>query len=55
MRVGLIGLGVMGGYRIGANLARAGKLQLVYNRTREKADRFSAEHGVEVASTVGGN
>ncbi|GGP22221.1 3-hydroxyisobutyrate dehydrogenase [Thermocladium modestius] len=52
MRVGLIGLGVMG-YRIGANLARAGKLQLVYNRTREKADRFSAEHGVEVASTVG--
>lgn len=45
MRIGLAGLGVMG-YRIGANLAKAGKLHLVYNRTVEKAERFSKEYGV---------
>jgi len=36
MRIGLAGLGIMG-YRIGANLAKAGKLDLVWNRTVGKA------------------
>ena len=46
MRIGLAGLGVMG-YRIGANLAKAGKLDLVYNRTTSKAEQFSKEYGVK--------
>jgi len=51
MRIGLIGLGVMG-YRIGANLARAGKLHAVFNRTMEKAIKFSSEYGVTVAKSI---
>ncbi|MCQ4336672.1 MAG: NAD(P)-binding domain-containing protein, partial [Sulfolobales archaeon] len=39
-RVGLAGLGVMGWW-IAANLRKAGHLVAVYNRTREKAERFS--------------
>jgi len=46
MRIGLAGLGVMG-YRIGANLAKAGKLDLVYNRTTSKAEQFSKEYNVK--------
>ena len=51
MKIGLIGLGIMG-YRIGANLAKAGKLNTVYNRTREKAEKFSKEYGVPVAFSI---
>ncbi len=39
MRVGLIGLGIMG-YRIGANLAKEGKLDVVYNRSQDKSEKF---------------
>ncbi|BAB65617.1 NAD(P)-dependent oxidoreductase [Sulfurisphaera tokodaii] len=46
MRVGLAGLGVMG-YRIGANLVKAGKLDVVYNRTVSRAEQFSKEYGVK--------
>ncbi|MEM0164295.1 MAG: NAD(P)-dependent oxidoreductase [Saccharolobus sp.] len=51
MKIGLIGLGIMG-YRIGANLAKAGKLNTVYNRTREKAEKFSKEYGVPIAFSI---
>ncbi len=50
-KVGFIGLGVMG-YRIAANLYRAGKLSIVYNRTRSKAEEFAKTYGVEVANSV---
>ncbi|BFI74979.1 NAD(P)-dependent oxidoreductase [Sulfurisphaera ohwakuensis] len=46
MRVGLAGLGVMG-YRIGANLVKSGKLDVVYNRTVSRAEQFSKEYGVK--------
>ncbi|BFH73693.1 NAD(P)-dependent oxidoreductase [Sulfurisphaera javensis] len=46
MRIGLAGLGVMG-YRIAGNLAKAGKLDIVYNRTLSKAEQFSKEYGVK--------
>ncbi|MCW3065609.1 MAG: 6-phosphogluconate dehydrogenase NAD-binding protein [Solirubrobacterales bacterium] len=49
-RVGFIGLGIMG-WRMAASLARAGFELTVYNRTREKADRWVAEHGGAVASS----
>jgi 3-hydroxyisobutyrate dehydrogenase-like beta-hydroxyacid dehydrogenase len=48
--VGFIGLGIMGS-RQAANLARAGFELTVYNRTREKADAWAAEHGGRVAAT----
>ncbi|AOL15633.1 3-hydroxyisobutyrate dehydrogenase [Sulfolobus sp. A20] len=51
MKIGLIGLGVMG-YRIGANLAKASKLDLVYNRTQQVADKFSKDYGVAKASSI---
>ena len=38
-----LGLGIMGG-PMAANLARAGFELSVWNRTREKAERFAAEH-----------
>ncbi|MCY0859467.1 MAG: NAD(P)-dependent oxidoreductase [Sulfolobaceae archaeon] len=44
-KVGLIGLGVMG-YRIGINLAKAGLLEVVYNRTIDKAKQFSNEFNI---------
>jgi 3-hydroxyisobutyrate dehydrogenase-like beta-hydroxyacid dehydrogenase len=49
-RVGFIGLGIMGA-RMAANLASAGYELTVFNRTRERADTFSAEHGATVAAT----
>jgi 3-hydroxyisobutyrate dehydrogenase len=50
MRVGFIGLGIMG-WRMAANLRRAGHELTVFNRTRAKADAFAAEHGAAVAAT----
>jgi 3-hydroxyisobutyrate dehydrogenase-like beta-hydroxyacid dehydrogenase len=55
--VGFIGLGIMGS-RQAANLARAGFELTVFNRTRETADQWAAEHGGTVAATpreVGGD
>ena len=49
-RVGFIGLGIMGS-RMAANLRRAGYELTVFNRTRERADAFAAEHGATVAGT----
>ncbi len=40
MKIGLIGLGVMG-WRIGANLTKDNKLDFVYDRTVSKAEEFS--------------
>jgi 3-hydroxyisobutyrate dehydrogenase-like beta-hydroxyacid dehydrogenase len=48
--LGFIGLGIMGS-RMAANLARAGYDVRVWNRTREKADAWAAEHGGAVADT----
>jgi len=48
--VGFIGLGIMGS-RQAANLARAGFELTVFNRTRERADEWAAEHGGTVAAT----
>jgi 3-hydroxyisobutyrate dehydrogenase-like beta-hydroxyacid dehydrogenase len=48
--VGFIGLGIMGS-RQAANLRRAGFELTVYNRTRERAEAWAAEHGGEVADT----
>jgi 3-hydroxyisobutyrate dehydrogenase-like beta-hydroxyacid dehydrogenase len=48
--VGFIGLGIMGS-RQAANLARAGFEVTVYNRTRERADAWAAEHSGHVAAT----
>ena len=45
-RVAFCGLGIMGG-PMAANLARAGFELSVYTRTREKAERFAAEHGAQ--------
>jgi 3-hydroxyisobutyrate dehydrogenase-like beta-hydroxyacid dehydrogenase len=42
--VGFIGLGIMGS-RQAANLAKAGYELTVFNRTRERADAWVAEHG----------
>jgi 3-hydroxyisobutyrate dehydrogenase len=49
-RVGFAGLGIMGG-PMAANLVRAGLEVSVYTRTREKAERFAAEHGARAAAT----
>jgi 3-hydroxyisobutyrate dehydrogenase-like beta-hydroxyacid dehydrogenase len=49
-RVGWIGLGIMGS-RQAANLRRAGYELTVYNRTRETAERWAAEHGATVADS----
>jgi 3-hydroxyisobutyrate dehydrogenase-like beta-hydroxyacid dehydrogenase len=48
--VGFIGLGIMGS-RQAANLRRAGFELTVYNRTRERADAWAAEHGGHVAGS----
>ncbi len=50
MKVGFIGLGAMG-WGMAANLAKAGLLAIVWNRTAARAEAFAAEHGVEVAAT----
>jgi 3-hydroxyisobutyrate dehydrogenase-like beta-hydroxyacid dehydrogenase len=44
VEVGFIGLGIMGS-RQAANLRRAGHDLTVFNRTREKAEQWAAEHG----------
>jgi 3-hydroxyisobutyrate dehydrogenase len=50
-RVAFAGLGIMGA-PMAANLVRAGLKLSVYTRTREKAERFAAEHeGVRAAAT----
>ena len=48
--VGFVGLGIMGS-RQAANLARAGYALTVYNRTRERAEAWAAEHGGTVAGS----
>ncbi len=52
MRVAFLGLGIMGS-RMAANLAAAGHELTVYNRTRERADRWATAHGAQVAGTPG--
>lgn len=51
LNYGLIGLGVMS-YRIGARLAKAGLLEVVYDRTKGKAEKFSAEFGADVVEEL---
>ncbi len=51
MRVGLIGLGVMG-YRVAANLKQAGLLDVVYNRTTARAEDFAKTYSVKVARSL---
>ena len=53
MKVGLIGLGVIG-TRIGARLADAGSLDFVFNRTRSKAEAFTAAHSAIASETIQG-
>jgi 3-hydroxyisobutyrate dehydrogenase-like beta-hydroxyacid dehydrogenase len=48
--VGFIGLGIMGS-RQAANLAKAGYELTVFNRTRERAEQWAAEHGGHVAGS----
>jgi 3-hydroxyisobutyrate dehydrogenase len=49
-KVGFVGLGIMGG-PMARNLREAGFELSVYTRTREKAERFAAEHGARAAAT----
>jgi 3-hydroxyisobutyrate dehydrogenase-like beta-hydroxyacid dehydrogenase len=49
-RIGFVGLGIMGG-RMAANLAGAGHELVVFNRTRERAEAWIAEHGGTLAPT----
>ena len=48
--VGFVGLGIMGS-RQAANLAKAGYEMTVFNRTRERAEAWAAEHGGHVAAS----
>ena len=48
--VGFIGMGIMGS-RQAASLRREGFELTVYNRTRERADEWAAEHGGDVAGS----
>jgi 3-hydroxyisobutyrate dehydrogenase-like beta-hydroxyacid dehydrogenase len=50
MRIAFLGLGVMG-YPMAGHLEKAGHDLVVYNRTKEKADRWVAEYGGESAPT----
>ncbi|MCQ8128634.1 NAD(P)-dependent oxidoreductase [Methylomonas rivi] len=50
MRTGLIGLGAMG-QGMARNLAKAGYLQAVYNRTACKADALAAELGIQALAS----
>jgi len=50
VRVAFIGLGIMGS-RQAANLFRAGHELTVFNRTRETAERWAAEHRATVAAS----
>ena len=49
-RIGFVGLGIMGG-PMARHLREAGHEVSVYTRTREKAERFAAEHGARAAAT----
>ena len=49
-KVGFIGLGIMGSLQA-MNLAKAGYELTVFNRTREKADAWVAEHGGTVVDS----
>ena len=49
-KVGFIGLGIMGSLQA-MNLAKAGVELTVFNRTREKADEWAAEHGGTVVDS----
>jgi 3-hydroxyisobutyrate dehydrogenase-like beta-hydroxyacid dehydrogenase len=49
-RVAFAGLGIMGG-PMAANLVKAGFDVTVFTRTREKAERFAAEHGASAAAS----
>jgi 3-hydroxyisobutyrate dehydrogenase-like beta-hydroxyacid dehydrogenase len=49
-KVGWIGLGIMGSLQA-MNLAQAGYELTVFNRTREKADKWAAEHGGTVVDS----
>ena len=49
-KVGLIGLGIMGSLQA-MNLAQAGYELTVFNRTREKAEDWAAEHGGTVVDS----
>jgi 3-hydroxyisobutyrate dehydrogenase-like beta-hydroxyacid dehydrogenase len=49
-RIGFVGLGIMGS-RMAANLRGAGAELTVYNRTRERAEAWAAEHRGIVAQT----
>jgi 3-hydroxyisobutyrate dehydrogenase-like beta-hydroxyacid dehydrogenase len=49
-KVGFVGLGIMGA-PMARNLREAGFELSVYTRTREKAERFAAEHGANAAAT----
>ena len=53
MRVGFIGLGIMGS-RQAANLVRAGHELHVFNRTRETAEAWASEHNAAVADSPRG-
>ena len=50
MEIGFIGLGIMGS-RQAATLRRAGHELTVFNRTRERAEEWAAEHGGHVAGS----
>jgi 3-hydroxyisobutyrate dehydrogenase len=49
-RIAFLGLGIMG-RPMAANLRRAGFEVIVWNRTRERAEQFAAEHSAAVADT----
>ncbi len=51
MKTGFIGLGAMG-WHMAARLHSAGLLHGVFNRSRERAERFAAEHGCQAPAQV---
>src|ERR1700753_2485601 len=51
MKVAFIGLGVMG-YPMAGHLVRAGHEVSVFNRSPEKAERWTAEHGGRAGATI---
>ena len=53
MKIGFIGVGVMGGPMAG-HLARAGHAVTVYNRTASKAEAWASKHGGRCAATPAG-
>ena len=50
MRAAFIGLGVMG-YPMAGHLVRAGHQVTVFNRTKDRAERWTREHGGRFAAT----